>query len=264
MSSISLRLPVTALPGPERRTAFGKIVMNEARLSWRRPIGLIAGLAFPVVLLLVFGNIPAFRQASDSLGGLTAMDVYVPILMVFCLAMLALMGLPIPLASYRERGVLRRLSTTPVPPSWLLAAQGIVQLCVAVAGLLIILIGGIAAFGVAAPKSLGGLGLSVALSVAGLFPIGLLVASVAGTANAASVIGRLVFFPLMFFAGLWLPREAMPGLLQDISNYTPLGAAVEALQDSMQTGFPPVAPLLVLAAYAVVFGFLAKRLFKWE
>jgi hypothetical protein len=32
----------------------------------------------------------------------------------------------------------------------------------------------------------------------------------------------------------------------------------------MLQGFPPVAPLLVLAAYAVVFGFLAKRFFRWE
>ena len=68
----------------------------------------------------------------------------------------------------------------------------------------------------------------------------------------------------MFFAGLWLPRAIMPAVLQDISNYTPLGAAVEAIQDSMLQGFPPAAPLLVLAAYAVAFGFLAQRFFRWE
>jgi ABC-2 type transport system permease protein len=68
----------------------------------------------------------------------------------------------------------------------------------------------------------------------------------------------------MFFAGLWLPRAMMPSVLADISNYTPLGAAVEAMQDSMLQGFPPVAPLLVLAGYAVAFGFLAKRYFRWE
>jgi len=69
---------------------------------------------------------------------------------------------------------------------------------------------------------------------------------------------------MMFFAGLWLPRALMPGVLLDISNYTPLGAAVEAIQDSTLGGFPPLAPLLVLAAYAVVFGFLARRCFRWD
>lgn len=56
----------------------------------------------------------------------------------------------------------------------------------------------------------------------------------------------------------------MPGVLQGISDYTPLGAAVEAIQDSMQGQFPPTAHLLVLAAYAVVFGYLGRRYFRWE
>jgi ABC-2 type transport system ATP-binding protein len=68
----------------------------------------------------------------------------------------------------------------------------------------------------------------------------------------------------LFFAGLWLPRALMPDVLLTISNYTPLGAAVEAIQSSMLQGFPPTAPLLVLAGYALVFGFLARRFFRWE
>jgi ABC-2 type transport system permease protein len=259
MTAVSL-----TLPSPARRAAFGKVVLNEARLTWRRPVALIAGLALPVLLLVIFAEVPAFHQANPALGGLTAIDLYVPILAVFSLAMLALVGLPIPLASERQLGVLRRLSTTPVPPSWLLAAQGLVQLCFAVTGVLVTVVAGVYAFGAEPPKSPGGLAVSVALSIAGLFPIGLMIASVARTANGASVIGRLVFFPMMFFAGLWLPREAMPGVLLGISNYTPLGAAVQAMQDSMQTGFPPIAPLLVLVAYALLFGFLARRFFRWE
>lgn len=257
----SLTLP---RPGTTRRAAFGQIVLNEARLTWRRPVGLIAGVALPVVLLVIFGRVGKFQQPSASLGGLTAFDLYLPILMVFALAMLALLGLPIPLASYRELGLLRRLSTTPVPRSWLLIAQGLVQLCVAVTAVVVMITVAMAAFGAPAPKSPAGVMVAVALSAAGLFPIGLLVAAVARTANGASVIGRVAFFPLMFFAGLWLPRALMPDVLLTISNYTPLGAAVEAIQDSMLQGFPPVAPLLVLAGYALVFGFLARRFFRWE
>ena len=92
----------------------------------------------------------------------------------------------------------------------------------------------------------------------------MMLAAVARTANAASIIGRLAFFPLIFFAGLWLPQPLMPTALRDISNYTPLGAAVEAIQSSMLSGFPSATPLLVLAGYAVVFGFLARRFFRWE
>ncbi len=139
-----------------------------------------------------------------------------------------------------------------------------IQLGVALIALLVIFGFGIAVFGAQAPVSPSGLLLSIALSALGLFPIGLIVAAVARTANAASIIGRLAFFPMMFFAGLWLPQDMMPALLRDISDYTPLGAAVQAIQASMLTGFPPIAPLLVLATYAVVFGFLARRFFRWE
>jgi ABC-2 type transport system permease protein len=265
--ALSLRAPTLRalpLPGTPRGAAFGQIVLNEARLTWRRPVALVVGVGIPVLLLVIFSQLPSFRQASAALGGLTAFDLYVPVLTVFSLAMLALLGLPMPLASYRELGVLRRLSTTPVPPSWLLAAQGTVQVGTALAGLAIILITSVTEFGAPAPKSPAGLILSLALAIAGLFPIGLTITAVARTANAASVIGRLAFFPLMFFAGLWLPRALMPNLLADISNYTPLGAAVQAIQDSILQGFPPAAPLLVLAGYALVFSFLAKRFFRWE
>jgi ABC-2 type transport system permease protein len=259
MTSLALSLPRTP-----RRAAFGQIVLNEARLAWRRPVALVVGVALPVLLLVVFGNLSRFHQAQSTLGGLTLFDLYVPILVVFSVAMLALLGLPIPLVSYRELGVLRRLSTTPVPASWLLAAQGVVQVCTALIALTVIFVMSIVAFGAPAPESAGGLLLSVVLAIAGMFAIGLLISALARTANGASVIGRLAFFPLMFFAGLWLPRALMPGFLEGVSNYTPLGAAVEAIQASMLQGFPPVAPLLVLAAYAAVFGFLARRFFRWE
>ena len=217
-----------------------------------------------MLLLVLFGELPTFKQTFPSLGGETIFDVYVPVLIVLGLAMLALLGLPIPLVSYRELGVLRRLSTTPVPPSWLLAAQGLVQLGIAVTMSVAVIVISVSAFGVPAPKSPGGLAVSFLLAVAGLFAIGLVIAALARTATAVNVIGRVIFFPLLFLAGLWLPRDLMPGVLLDISNYSPLGATVQAIQDSMQTGFPPAAPLLVLAAYAAVFGFLARRFFRWE
>jgi ABC-2 type transport system permease protein len=265
MSTLSLARPrLGTRTGTAPRAAFGQIVRNEARLAMRRPIGLIGGAALPIGLLIIFSQLPAFKQTLPGLGGDSIFAVYVPVLMCFGLGMLALLGLPIPLVSYRELGVLRRLSTTPVPPSWLLAAQGIVQLGTAVIMSGAIIVISITVLGVPAPKSPAGLVLSFLLAAAALFAIGLLISAVARTSSAVNVIGRVTFFPLMFFAGLWLPRALMPAVLLNISNYTPLGATVQAVQDSMQTGFPPMAPLLVLAAYALVFGFLARRFFRWE
>ena len=69
------------------------------------------------------------------------------------------------------------------------------RLSVALASLAIILITSVTEFGAPAPKSPAGLTVSLAVSIAGLFPIGLAITAIARTANAASVIGRLAFFP---------------------------------------------------------------------
>jgi ABC-2 type transport system permease protein len=168
MSSPSLSLS-RALPWPRtpRAAAFGQVVLNEARLVRRQPVNMIRSIGLPVVLVIIFGELPSFHQALPGYGGLILFDAYVPIIMVLGLTMLTLLGLPGPLVSYRELGILRRLSTTPVPPSWLLAAQVVVQLCIALAGLAIVNITSVVAFGAPVPKSAGGLALSCLLVLAG-------------------------------------------------------------------------------------------------
>jgi ABC-2 type transport system permease protein len=128
----------------------------------------------------------------------------------------------------------------------------------------ILLVVSIVFFGVSAPRNPGGLILAIVLSITALFTLGLTIAAVARTPGAARGIMGAVFYPLLFFAGLWYPVQLLPGVLQDISHYSPLGATVEAIGASWAVGFPPARPLLVLVAYALVFGFLARRLFRWE
>src|SRR6202021_811002 len=96
----SLTMPATrssALPARARRAAFGQVVLNEARVAWRRPIGLIGGGAIPLLLLIIFGLLPAFKQAPATFGGETIFDAYVPVLAAFGLAMLGMLGSPLPL-----------------------------------------------------------------------------------------------------------------------------------------------------------------------
>jgi hypothetical protein len=76
----------------------------------------VVGLAIPVVLPVVFSAISmAQHKVEPQLGGLTVIAVDIPILIAVCLGMLALFSLPRALVTYRELGILRRLSTTPLP-----------------------------------------------------------------------------------------------------------------------------------------------------
>lgn len=252
------------LPPSTPRSAFAKLLEYETKMAWRLPVGLLFGVAMPVVALIIIGAIPATREPAAVLGGLSYFSVYFPILTAFVVAALSLVSLPGHLVNYRELGILRRISTTPVPPSWMLGAQLIVNLALCVVTLGILIVAGMVGFDLAAPGAPGGFVLSLLLGVAAVFAVGLWVSAIARTTGGALVIGQLLFYPLLFSAGLWVPQERMPSWLRDISQALPLGAMVHALQDSMQGTFPAVESLLVMVGWAVLFGYLAVRFFKWE
>ena len=167
------------------------------------------------LLLIIFGAIPGFRDpvSKATARRVSILDAYVPILIAFVLAMLALNVLPAVLAGYREKGILRRLATTPVGPRRVLAAQ-----------LIITCRDGRRDAGRAAgggpdrlPRAAAPTG-----SAASSWPLALAHRPGAGRhrpvlsprsrrpGKAANAIGAILFFPMMFFAGLWLPIAAMP------------------------------------------------------
>jgi ABC-2 type transport system permease protein len=259
-----MSIHASLLPARTPRSAFTELMQSETKIAWRIPIGLILGVAAPVFALVILGSVPGTNKPEAKLGGLTFFSVYFPILIAFSVAILALISLPTHLATYREQGILRRISTTPVPPTWMLAAQVIINLALAVAALGILVVAGTVAYGLGAPKQLGGFILALLLAIAAMFALGLWVSAFARSAAVASGIGQLILYPSLFFAGLWVPREVMTPALRDIGDWTPLGAAVQALQNSMQGTFPSAQSLLVMTAYAVLFGFLAVHYFRWE
>jgi ABC-2 type transport system permease protein len=246
------------------RAAFGKLLLNESRLAWRIPIGIGMGLGLPLLLLVIFAIIPGTRQPSSGLGGFSYFALTFPILIAVTVLTLSIMVLPRSLIKYRETGILRRLSVTPVPPSWLLAAQVVINLAIAVAGLTILTEAGVTAFGLEVPKNFPGFLLAYLMTVTSLFAVGLCIAAFVRSDAVANGIGGILFFALLFFGGLWLPRPLMPAVLLNISNWTPLGASVDAMQRAMNGSFSSLQSLFVLAAYTAVFGYLAVRYFKWE
>jgi ABC-2 type transport system permease protein len=238
------------------------LLKTETKLLLREPLLLFWGVLFPLVLLTVMGL--AGNNPDPDLGGLSLVQTYVPVLIAFTFTILGVSALPTALATYRERGVLRRLATTPLRPSRVLGAQLATTSSMAAATAILILLVARIAFGVPFPQQALAFLFAVILAAAALLGIGLLIAALAPRARIAGAIGTMLFFPLMFFAGLWAPRATMGATLRDIGDYTPLGAAVQALQDATAGTWPSAGQLLVMAGYAVVCAFLATRLFRWQ
>jgi len=245
--------------------ALRKLIASEGKLAWREPVGIVLGLGVPVMLLVIFGLSSGFQKRIVATNPTTYRTAYVPILIGLVLTLIALISLPIPIVVQRERAFLRRLSTTPVAPLWLLAAQVAVNLVLALVAMVLIVAGSALFFGVHAPSQVAGFILSALLATACLFALGLVIAAIAPSERAAGAIGSALLFPLMFFAGLWQPSQTVtPSVMHDISNLTPLGAAVHAMLNSMQGTFPTIGSLAVMAAWAAISTIAAVKLFRWE
>ncbi|GAB2610281.1 ABC transporter permease [Pseudactinotalea suaedae] len=245
-------------------TALRLLTLTEIRLFLREWMNWAFVIGLPPLLLVILGAVPDLREPDPGLGGLRAIDVYTPILIAMAVCFMAFTSLPTVIADYRAKGVLRRMRTTPVRPQAVLGAHLVMSLLMAVLTLTLLLVLSSVVSGVALPGNPVGYLAAYLLMAASLFALGLLVAALAPSGQAASGIGTVLFFPVLFFGGLWVPREAMNDTLRTISDFSPLGAGVQSLQDAGAGGWPQLVPLLVLVGWTLVAGGLAARYFRWE
>lgn len=245
-------------------SATRAVLRTEARLFAREPAALFWVMASPTVLLVILGLVPSMREASPDLGGRRAIDLYVPVAVLFALIMAGLQAMPPVLAGYRERGILRRMSATPVRPAALLTAQLVLHAAAALLSALLVIAVGRAAFGVALPGNLPGYLGALLLAVAGALALGAAVCALSRTQKIATAVGTAVFFPTMFTAGVWVPVQAMPDTLRRIVEFSPYGAASRALDEATRGGWPSPVALGVMALWAVALTATAIRSFRWE
>jgi ABC-2 type transport system permease protein len=245
------------------RHQFAALLKVQGHLAFREPYGVLMGIGFPAILLAVFGFIGQAQPGNVGSTGLSIVDLWIPTILVISFISISI-SLPNTLVRDRENGWLRRVSTTPLHPSKLLAAQLILDLIIAATATLIVVVGGALVFGAAFHVGIVPFGVSLLLSIAELFALGLVLVALAPTQSVASAVGGVAFFGLLFLSGLWVLPALMSDPLRTIMYYSPSGAAARALLDSVFNGGPSFAGLLTMAVYTVIFGFIAIRNFRWE
>ncbi|MET7644595.1 ABC transporter permease [Streptomyces sp. NPDC005426] len=258
----------TTTTDPAPRTVSSRaslaVLRSEARLFLREPGSLFWILVFPTALMTILGLIPSFREHDDALGGRRVIDLYVPVAVLLAMIMAGLQAMPPVLTGYRERGILRRMSTTPVRPSALLGAQMALHGAAALGSTLLVMAVGRIAFGVRLPGQPFGYLLGLLLAVACVLALGALVCAVSRTTKVSAAVGSVVFFVMMFTAGVWVPVQAMPGTVRHIVQVSPFGAASQVLDRAATGAWPSWAYLGVVALWTVLAAVAAIRTFRWE
>jgi ABC-2 type transport system permease protein len=233
-------------------TATAKLTVVETKLLVRDP-GSMFSFLIPVFILIVFGS---------SIG--PDDTVLLPMTLAISIGLVGLYLMPTALASYREKGILRRLATTPVRPGSLLVVQLLLQFTLTLISCGVLLAVAATVLGVRLPSGVLGFGVVFLLGTASVFAIGLLIAALAPSGRAANGIGVLLYFPMAFLAGLMQPVSQMPAIVVTIGEFTPLGAFRQSLQDVWNGGAPDPLLMGVMAVYAVVVSLAAAKFFRWE
>lgn len=245
--------------------SFFKFTWMEAKLFLREPIGAFFTLIFPLMMLFLFGSIYG-NTPSEYFNGLGTVDISIPAYTAMIIATTGLVGLPITVSSYREKGILRRLRTTPINILVILFAQVVVLFLMTLIGMAFLIIAGILVYQMRFNGNVLNVFLGFSLSSLSFFAIGFLLAGLLPTARTTQIVGMVVLYPMLFISGAGFPKELLPESIIKISKFLPLTYVVNLLRglwigDSWNQHN---SDLLVLVGILLLGIILSYFSFRWE
>lgn len=159
-------------------------------------------------------------------------DFFAPGIIAMAVMTTALFGTVGMNTELRQKGVLRKLATTPLTRSEWLLSNILYQLCMASISTAAILVVGIGLFDLRPHFNLF-LPLFIILNVFAFSGIGMLITRFVKEAESAQAAANAVMFPMMFLSGTFFPLEQMPDFLQVIAKFLPLYYVNEGLRAGM-------------------------------
>ncbi|MCR0567548.1 ABC transporter permease [[Clostridium] innocuum] len=236
----------------------------EGKLSLRCPDGIIFGIGMPVGVLLLI----AVVAGSQSAGGADysfLQSAFASLLTVGICAT-AFMGLPLTIADYRDKKILKHFFATPIRPLMILSVQVVIGMLTAFFSAALVSLLAVFGFGYRMegnPFLFIGAFLLVMLS---MYSIGMILASLCKTVKIANVVTTFVYFPMLFLSGATIPFELFPDAVQKVCNVLPLTHGIKLLKAvSLNTWSEEIwISVALLIVFAVVGCIISVVSFKWD
>ena len=230
----------------------------ELKLMIREPLTVIFVFVFPVVTMLIiggsFGTTPtvAFDWVNPS-------QWYVASYLTVVIAATGLIMIPVHLASYRERGVLRRFAAAGFGRWSFALAEAITGLVAIAVGSVVLLAVAWPVYGLPSAHHLVEVVVGFGLGSLAFVAIGVLLGSVLPSARSAQAIGLVLFFPSFLLGAGGPPPHVMGSALRNIAGYLPLTQVTDAVRGSWLGTGTTTGSLLVVAGLAVGASLFAAR-----
>jgi ABC-2 type transport system permease protein len=262
----------------------GHGIVHVARIGWARGIlevreffrqreTVVFTVAFPVILLLIFGSILTFPIE----GGINFTQYFAPGIMAVGLFGASFQTLAIQIAIERDKGILKRLEGTPMPPASYFIGKGILVLVSVLLEVFILLAISVALGKVSLPTDWHRwvtMAWVTLLGVAAGSILGIAFSSLARNAKSAPAVVTPVALILQFISGVYFVFTGFPKFLQYTGAFFPLkwiaqGYRSVFLPESYAYQEPAHSwehgrIALVLGAWAVVGLLFAIRTFRWR
>jgi ABC-2 type transport system permease protein len=258
--------PVADWPPPAPGAApLPRMVAAQAGLELRTLVRngeqLLLTLIIPVLLLVVFS-----AESLISIGPGRRIDFIAPGILALAVISTSFTSLAIGTAFERRYGVLKRLGSTPLSRSGLLAAKAVTVLAVELGQVVLVVLVSLL-LGWQPAVSAASVASSLLVLLAGSAAFSGLAMLMAGTLRAEATLAaaNLVYLVLLGLGGVIFPLTKFPAQIRPTLRLLPSGAMSDGLRSVLRYGAGlPARDLLVLAVWAVAGLAVAARAFRWE
>jgi ABC-2 type transport system permease protein len=246
-------------------SAYSALTAAGYRAQARDKTTVFFTFAFPLVFLVVFGLV--FRGRSVEESGFSYLSYTAAGVLSWGVANAAVFGIGFTLMQWRSDDILRMIRLSPAPLTAVIGSRYVLALGVGlVQSVLFIGVAMLPGFDLV-PDSQWPLLIPVMLlGITTFLLLGVIIGSIADTPESVAGIANFVMLPMAFLSGSFFPLDSMPDWLQKVSTVLPLrylndavSAALTGRGDLSDIGWGAVG----LVAFAVVFGAVAARTFRW-
>jgi ABC-2 type transport system permease protein len=204
-----------------KRRNLARIYLLEAKAEflklWRLPIYTVSTLVFPLMFYVIFG----LTFGAQSQGPISVTQYMLATYGAFGVIGATLFGFGVGVATERGQGWLRLKRASPMPSMAYFAAKLVMALMFSALVVLGLFACGYLLGGVRMPA---GTWLSLfGVLLLGVFPfsaLGLAIGYITGPNSAPAVI-NLIYIPMVFASGLWIPIDILPKFVQSIAPFLP-------------------------------------------
>lgn len=234
-----------------------RLLLSELRLLGRDPLTLTFVLVFPIVSMLIIGG--SFGTEPDEVFPVNPAHWYVASYFTVVIGATGLIMVPVHIASYRERGVMRRFAVAGFPRwSFAMAQLAVGLIAIAIAGVLLLAVAA-PVYGIPEVTSPVRVAAAVAAGSVAFVSLGVVLGSVLPSARAAQAIGLLLFFPSFLLGVGGPPPAVMSPALRDVADVLPLGIVNDAIREPWLGIADGAGALAVTTVLAIVATALAAR-----